>query len=309
MPNFQDLPDELVLKVLSYTETKDIVSCGQLSKRIRQISHDGTLWVTANLERKIVKTELLEMILSKGCKILSLSNSTIVGCLRRNMISQLKVLDLSHVSVCPDVACQFCGERCLGNILVLEDLLYSSCSLQHLEMEGVYLTPKMSDSICKNAQTFSSLEFLAMNITPNVEKLNLSHLHVMDDHVKILLRRCNKIKVLNLDATLLTLDSLFTITHYLNLTLEELSLGYCNYKPFKPRLISFESMPRLKILNLYNKKEEDLDEAEIHHLTLLRQCLPYLKIRLFMCPLKDHITHSLPSENLRSNINSLNERK
>jgi hypothetical protein len=30
--------------------------------RTRKISHDGTLWMTANLERKIVKTELLEMI-------------------------------------------------------------------------------------------------------------------------------------------------------------------------------------------------------------------------------------------------------
>ena len=65
MPNFQDLPDELVLKVLSYTETKDVICCGQLSRRIRQISHDSTLWLTANLEKKIVKTELLEMILLK----------------------------------------------------------------------------------------------------------------------------------------------------------------------------------------------------------------------------------------------------
>ena len=55
MSKFQDLPDELV-------------SCGQVSRRIRRISHDGSLWVTTNLERKIVKTELLQMILCKGCK-------------------------------------------------------------------------------------------------------------------------------------------------------------------------------------------------------------------------------------------------
>ena len=75
MLNFQGLPDELALKILSYSETKDLIACGQVSKRIRKISRDSTLWVTANLVKKIVKTELLEMILSKGCKILNISNS------------------------------------------------------------------------------------------------------------------------------------------------------------------------------------------------------------------------------------------
>ena len=48
MLQFQDLPDELVLKILSYLSsfkiTKDLISCGQVSKRIRKISRDGTLW-------------------------------------------------------------------------------------------------------------------------------------------------------------------------------------------------------------------------------------------------------------------------
>ena len=94
MLSFQDLPDELLLKILSFSETKDLIGCGQVSKRIRRISHDGTLWATANLEKKIVKTELLEMILSKGCKILVLINSTILGSWSSNMKSQLQVLYL-----------------------------------------------------------------------------------------------------------------------------------------------------------------------------------------------------------------------
>ena len=96
MLNFQDVPDELVLKILGYSEIKDIIIYGQVSRRLRRISHDGTLWVTANLEKKIVKTELLEMILSKGCNILNISCSTIVGNLSSNIKSQLRVLDLSQ---------------------------------------------------------------------------------------------------------------------------------------------------------------------------------------------------------------------
>ena len=192
MSNFQDLPDELVLKILNYSETKDLISCGQLSRRIRQISHDGTLWETANLKKKIVKTQLLEMILGKGCKILNLSNSTIVGSLRRNMISQLKVLKLSDVSVCPDMACPgpLCSEHCLGNIEVLEELLFSCCSLQHLEMEGVHLTPKMADSICKNAQT---LQILSLNDPLVYECYTAS--------IQAIIRCCQELKEVDLGYT------------------------------------------------------------------------------------------------------------
>ena len=50
---WQDIPDELILKILSYFEVKDLISCGQVSKRTRNISRDSSLWVTANLEKKI----------------------------------------------------------------------------------------------------------------------------------------------------------------------------------------------------------------------------------------------------------------
>ena len=96
MLNFQDLPDELILKILSYQRAKELISCGQVSKRIRRISHEGTLWTTAILEKKIVKTELLEMILQKGCRILNLHNSTILGSFSFDMKSQLRILKLSR---------------------------------------------------------------------------------------------------------------------------------------------------------------------------------------------------------------------
>ena len=147
MLNFQDLPDELVLRILSYSETKDLITYGQVSKRIRGISHDSTLWATANLEKKIVKTELLEMILQKGCRILNLCHSKIIGTLRSNIISQLRVLTFSPS--------KFCKKN-----HVLEELLFSTSSLQHLVIESVNLTPKMTAGICKSGQT---LQILNMN--------------------------------------------------------------------------------------------------------------------------------------------------
>ena len=66
MSNFQDLPDELILKILSYSEIKDLITCGHVSKRTKRISLDNSLWMRAKLQKKIVKTELLEMILKVG---------------------------------------------------------------------------------------------------------------------------------------------------------------------------------------------------------------------------------------------------
>jgi hypothetical protein len=45
----ENLPSELILKVLSFLETIDLICCGQLSKRIRAISHDESLWQKMNL--------------------------------------------------------------------------------------------------------------------------------------------------------------------------------------------------------------------------------------------------------------------
>ena len=189
---------------------------------------------------------------------------------------------------------------------VLEELLFSCRSLQHLEIEGLHITSTMGASICKNGKTLrvlnlnhsfvndelysytvpnndfqliikccqelkeldlnyinghvglsdGDLKFLAENIAPNVEKLNLSNQDVEDHHVKIMLSRCNKIKVLHLESTFLTTNSFKSIRQCLNLTLEELTLAYYGHKPFSC-LLQLKSMSRLKILNLYNHRDLD----------------------------------------------------
>ena len=325
---WQDLPDELILKILSYSEVKDLISCGQVSKRTRNISHENSLWKTANLANKIVKTELLEMILLKGCKILNLSDSTIVGHMRRNMISQLKVLDLSQSAW--GFPAQVPYEE---NMSEIEELLSTCCSLQNLKMEGLYITSNMAVSICQNGSTLQvlnlnysfvddvpsgrntfvsygdfrsiikycqelkelelnytktidtddefeglsdyDLQVLAKHISPNVEKLNLLNQDFEDEHVKIMLSRCSKIKILTLEATFMTNDSLKTIRQCLNLTLKELTLA--NYGSFHLSLHKLKSMSRLKIVNLHNKTEDKKVQD-------LRQQLPHLMIRTFFDP-------------------------
>ena len=80
MSQFQNLPDEIILKVLGHLKVKDLLNCGQLSKRIRAVSHDKSLYQKINLDGKKVRTTFLEkIIMHKGCKDLSLSGAQLVG--------------------------------------------------------------------------------------------------------------------------------------------------------------------------------------------------------------------------------------
>jgi hypothetical protein len=127
---------------------------------------------------------------------------------------------------------------------------------------------------------YESLVFLAENIAQNVEKLNLSaspYGNGHDDHVQVLLSRCNNIKALSLEPSLISDDSLKHIRQHMNLTLEELNLGCTVHNPINDisftGLLQLKSMQRLQILNLYYEKD---DSDEIQN---LRQHLPQLKIK------------------------------
>ena len=292
--NLQNLPDELILKVLSYSKPKDLISSGQVSKRLRSITYDNSLWQRVNLSEKIVKTKLIELILNKGCKSLDLSWSNILPSeliLKVLSYSESKDLDCSgQVSKrlkSWDIKSQLrelnlggcCNEekdnglfRSCKNVEVLEEfseeLLATCFSLEKLDIQNWTITPKVAASVCQNNKTLQTLnlswcdddgpadepcylqiikccqelkeielenesgfygdiglEFLAKNISPNLEVLNLSNLDVTDNHVRILLSRCKNIKALDLGGTLVTDDSLRNIGEKLNTTLEELGVG------------------------------------------------------------------------------------
>ena len=55
-----------------------------------------------------------------------------------------------------------CG--CRENTDVLEDLLFSCSSLQHLEMKDVLLTTGMAESICKNGKTLQILNLISSDL-------------------------------------------------------------------------------------------------------------------------------------------------
>ena len=50
-----DLPDEIILKVFASLDVKDLLNCGQVSKRFRSISREEFLWQRIDLSGQNIK--------------------------------------------------------------------------------------------------------------------------------------------------------------------------------------------------------------------------------------------------------------
>ena len=224
MAKLENLPDEVILKVFNNLQIPDILRCGRVSKRIKEISNDETLWQKINLFNKRVTKGFLSRIIANNCKYLSL-NEAVLGnpldsaCRKleldlRDEKSKLIYLDLSW---------------CKSSVADIEVILGSCHCLEKLSLADIKLTSSMISSICRgNAQTLQSLnldfckgldlgsvqnilnrcvnlnelnfrntrlsdeteKYLAENLPSSVEKLDLSSLNFNDQYIRLVHGNC-----------------------------------------------------------------------------------------------------------------------
>ena len=84
----ENLPDEIIVKIFSYVDIKEILRLGQVSRRIRAISSDDSLWLQLNLKGH-VPYELLEKAVENGCRYLSLAFGCLYEC-QRSKLANIK---------------------------------------------------------------------------------------------------------------------------------------------------------------------------------------------------------------------------
>ena len=63
-----DLPDEIILNIFTFLGIREILTCGQVSQRIRAISNDESLWLQLNFFEGHVPYGLLEKAVQNGCR-------------------------------------------------------------------------------------------------------------------------------------------------------------------------------------------------------------------------------------------------
>ena len=294
----ESLPDEILLEIFSYMNMQELLQCGQVSKRIREICSDKSLWKETGLIQKRVKAEFIKSILDRNCEELIIRNTVIDGCVKLNKTSKLAYLSL----FC-------CTSDATKNFY--HEILNSCCSLESLTLSGMkHSSNIVLQNVCKrNEKTLFSLDLAecrwisknsllviskrcteltrinlqstilsqdAMDIfvsalSSNVETICLaSNGDTMTDRqIEILVSRCNKITELDLDdAMLLTDASITSIIKHLKQSLRYLDISHCPKISFE-KVLELKSMPKLRILK-YGFKS--------WHTMVLRKKLSHLKI-------------------------------
>ena len=304
----EKMPDEIILRILSFLDIKGVLKCGQVSTRIRGISNDESLWLKLNFYGGDVPYGFIEKAVENGCKYLSLAHACLYGGENSKLPLNLKYLEMFHLEELnePYTTKIYC-----------KGLLLKNC--HSLEKLSIFRASEYIENICKNGQTLKVLSLMfynvhlwnngnptkaiqklfkscveldelnvqdlfalgrhgsklltamVQNITSKILKVNISNnKNIKDEHVKILVVRCNKITELNLSYTSITKDSVDSIATHLNLSLEKLDVSYTNIT--STSLLQLKSVGTIKVLRFFKNKEN------IKELKDLRKNLPQLSI-------------------------------
>ena len=278
---FEDLPDEIILQVLKNLDIKDIANCVIVSKRIRAICEDLSIFEKINLYKKVVPIGFVQLVLNSGCKYFSLYSAKLIrgsSGLYLKKPSKLRYLELKYVQS--------------TQVEAIEEILTSCYSLEKLSLYGFRPTTKIIRSICvQNGQTLEILnlqncwldyhsctqifehckELKELNISQSwpgglflrreerqhisniipskIEKLNIGgNGNLLGEQFLCgIFTRLENLKSLDLhDATGLSDESVTLIVDHLSDTLEELNLTRCYFSLEK--LLELKSMKKLKVL-------------------------------------------------------------
>ena len=287
---FEDLPDEVILKICSFMDIREILKCGQVSKRIQAISKDESLWLKLNFYEGYVPYPFLEKAVENGCRYLSLAFADLYDYENSKIPLNLLYLEMSRGNgLGPGLRgphrvilknCHSLQKLALPNwMLNREDINHIGENGQTLkvlnlaEVRWSYDTSLMLKRCVElNELNFSNLGpylsdiFTALvdNLTPKILKVDLSRNKKLKDiHVMTLVKRCTKITELNLSYTSITNSSVDSIAKHPSLE----KLDVSNTEIDSTALLQLGTSRTLKVL-----KVKKIDENN------LRKSLPNLSI-------------------------------
>ena len=301
--SLDDLPDEVLLKIFANlakpSSLKDLIRSSHVSKRIRRVCLDESLWQKINLYKKCLPAEFIKQILQNGCVYLSLCDAKVKGHTIKmlNEKSQLRYLDLTNLK--NEV---FVGEL-LESCHLLEklSLKYSTFStammrnlnsgflncdnLEVLDMtgcKGIDMETIRQIVMLENLTEINfswppkggglstvMIDYLVKNISIQLRKISLnSQISVQNEHIATLVTRCNGIRELELIGIGINNNSLDHIMKGLH-KLEKLDISLTDIELNK--ILELPSMPELQNLNCQHVNT-------VGGLKKLKKILPHLII-------------------------------
>ena len=142
----EDLPEEIILKILSSVNIRDLFQCMAVNKKFREIANDQTLWNIMHIDGddygNWLPAELLSQIIAKGCQYLSLFKCKIV---KKGTIEFVKQFQLKYL--CVDAASEEVNENGKEvSFNILPDFAASCYNLEKLSIKrrSIHLHPEIS---------------------------------------------------------------------------------------------------------------------------------------------------------------------
>ena len=291
-----DLPDELVLKVLGFMDIKELLLCGQVSKRLRAIANDESLWLNINLYKRKVPYDFINKAAGNGCQYLSLACCDIIPSNEKSESS----FNFKYLSVHGNLQgvkklvrnCSSLKKLSVANLTLDSDDIQYICqshqSLQVLDLmsckiDGPNPTELIKDLLTNCAHlneinirnSFKShIQALVDNLTPTILKVGFgAQRNLRDEDVKKMVKRCNNITHLNLSDTPITNSSVNSVIEQLKASLEKLDV--CGTNIDFATLLQLKSMPVLKNLFCFDPYNDDTYGEDIKN---LKQQLPQIRI-------------------------------
>ncbi|XP_008322727.3 S-phase kinase-associated protein 2 [Cynoglossus semilaevis] len=293
--SWDQLPDELLLKIFFYLPLQDLLGISRVCKRWHRLMFDESLWHSVDLEgmtqadaalRHVLKTkvtrlrcprsyveelrlagteplQMAELDLSSSIIPTSVLESIICGCrqLRCLSLEGLQLSDLIIKSVAQNThLLQLNLSGCSGfSDAALTDMLQSCSSLEQLNL-----------SWCEFSS--SHIRGVTENLSSAVTHLNLSGYRetlTLED-VKMLVDRCPHIQTLDLsDSTLLMADSFPVLAQLKHL--QHLSLSRCYHIHVAALTDLGTTIPSLCLLDVFGLVPNG-------HLPVLKKDLPRICI-------------------------------
>jgi len=218
------LPAEVLLKIFTFLDIKDLYRCNKVSKRIRSIGLDESLWQKINLNLNLkIPSIFITDILSKGCKYLSLQHAQLEGKLNLKHHSQLKFLDLS----CCQSSVPYDGDmkddvlKRVGISRTFEEnalkaLATSSKTLEKLSLYYVCLSGKTKIKLIRK---------LCLQNGRTLKVLNLDSMQLRSDSIHQIATNLPNLTELNLRNTWLSKRAVLSLANHLTaVNIEKLSL-------------------------------------------------------------------------------------
>ena len=153
---FEDLPNEIILKIFNFLDIKGVLRCGKVSVRLRGISNDQSLWLKLNLYRRKVPFAFIENAVQKGCEFLKLDHTCVTGGKKSEIPWKLKYLNICQPK---PIDCHIDPLEVPLDVGVLQNCHF----LQKLSIRDTMLTFKNGiEQICQNGGNFADLESCRM---------------------------------------------------------------------------------------------------------------------------------------------------